>query len=369
MQIRAAVLRSAHSRFEPSWVDLAPPKEGEVRVKVMAAGVCHSDWHLATGATPHPFPLVAGHEGAGIVDEVGFGVEGIEVGDHVCLNWAPSCGTCFYCERGQQNLCSAFVGPIWAGTMLDGTTRLSENGHPLYHFSSLACFAEYAVVPSVCCVKLSKEVPFPVAAVIGCAVSTGVGSALKTVHVEPGSSVAVIGTGGVGLSIIMGARLAGASRIIGIDKSRDRLSQALSFGATDAVESTDNWLEAVRDLTDGRGADYVFEAVGTPGLQEQCLDAVRPGGVLLLVGISPVGSGTNLPGAILTRQEKTVKGSYYGSVNPAEDFPKFAQLYLDGELDLDRLVTKNYSLEQINEAYEDMIDGRVARGVLVMHQP
>ena len=365
MTIQAAVLRGAHEPFSIESVELAPPGPDEVLVKVVATGVCHSDWHLVSGATSHPMPVVPGHEGAGVVESVGGNVTNVSVGDHVALNWAPNCGTCFYCMRGQNSLCAAFLEPIWAGTMMDGTTRLSQNGKPIFHFSGLACFAEKTVVPSQCCVPLSKEVPLTIAALVGCAVTTGVGAALNTAKIKPGSSVAVYGVGGVGLSIVMGAKLAGASQIIAIDRSESKIATAISFGASSGTTSGDGDVEFIRAQTEGRGADYVFEAVGIPSLQEKCLAAARPGGVIVFAGISPMGSATNLPGAILTRQEKTVMGSYYGSANPARDFPLYADLYMRGKLDLDRLVTRTYSLHEINEAYADMLSGAVARGVIV----
>src|SRR5471032_2297191 len=206
MQIRGALLRGVHQPFSIERLELEPPQKGEVLVGMKATGVCHSDWHIVTGATPHPLPVVPGHEGAGVVESIGPGVSSVKVGDHVALNWAPSCGRCFYCLRGKQSLCTAYVEPIWAGTMMDGTTRLSIDGEPVYHFSALACFAEKAVVPEVCCVPLPKAIPFNVAALIGCAVTTGVGAVLNTAKVPPGCSVAVFGAGGVGLSIVMGAR-------------------------------------------------------------------------------------------------------------------------------------------------------------------
>jgi S-(hydroxymethyl)glutathione dehydrogenase / alcohol dehydrogenase len=365
MKVKAAVFHQTGVPFQIETLDLESPKAGEVLVKVAAAGVCHSDWHLMTGATQHPLPVVAGHEGAGVVEAVGEGVGRIRPGDHVALNWAPNCGSCFYCLRNKPSLCNTFVGPIWAGTMMDGTTRLSKDGRPVYHFSALACFAEYAVVPQECCVPIAKDVPLTVAALIGCAVTTGVGAVLNTARVEPGSTVAVFGAGGVGLSIIMGAQLAGAARIIAIDTNETKGDMAQEFGATDILMARPDTNDAIRSLTAGRGADYAFEAIGIPAVQEQCLDAVRPGGTAVLVGVSPMGSGTNLPGAVITRQEKTVTGSYYGSANTARDFPLYAELYRQGKLDLGRLISRTYPLEQINEAYQEMLGGEIARGVIV----
>ena len=365
MKVKAAVLYEPHAPFKIEALNLEPPRAGEVLVKVAAAGVCHSDWHLVTGATKHVMPVVAGHEGAGVVEAVGPGVTRVKPGDHVALNWAPNCGACFYCLNDRPSLCATFVGPIWAGTMMDGTPRLSKDGQPVYHFSALACFADHTVVPQECCVPMRPDVPLVVAALIGCAVTTGVGAVLNTAQVKAGSSVAVFGAGGVGLSIVMGARLAGAKTIIAVDKAEGKLDMAQEFGATDAVMAGPEATDAIRKLTEGRGADYVFEAIGIPAVQEQCLYAARPGGTIVLAGVSPMGSSTNLPGAIITRQEKVVMGTYYGSANTARDFPLYADLYLKGRLDLERLVSKQYPLEQINEAYADMLSGEAARGVIV----
>ncbi len=364
MKIHAAVLYAPGIPFAIETLDLAPPQAGEVLVRVAAAGVCHSDWHLMTGATQHATPVVPGHEGAGVVVAVGPGVTRVRAGDHVALNWAPNCGACFYCLHERPSLCDTYIGPIWAGTMMDGTTRLSKDGAPVYAFSALACFADHTVVPQECCVPLSKDIPLSVAALIGCAVTTGVGAALNTARVKPGSRVAVYGAGGVGLSVIMGAQLAGAGRIIAVDTHEAKGDIARAFGATDVLMAGPDTVSAIREMTGGRGADYVFEAIGLPQVQEECLAATRPGGMVVLAGISPVGSATNLPGAIITRQEKTVTGSYYGSANPARDFPLYADLYRRGRLDLDRLISRVYRLEQINEAYADMLGGELARGLI-----
>jgi S-(hydroxymethyl)glutathione dehydrogenase / alcohol dehydrogenase len=364
MKIRAAVLDRVGGPLVVREVNLQPPQTGEVLVKIAACGVCHSDWHLVTGETKHPLPAVLGHEGAGIITELGNNVSGFEVGDHVALNWAPYCGECFYCQRGKVNLCDAYVGPMWAGTMQDGTTRLSENGNPIYHFCGLACLAEYVVVPAVSCVKMPLSLAHEIAAVIGCAVTTGIGSVLNTAKVEPDSSVAVFGAGGVGLSTIIGAVIAGAITIIAVDVHASRLEAAKEFGATHIIPAGADTVSQIRNLTSGRGADYVFEAIGNPIVQEQCLDAVRPGGEVIFSGLSAMGSSTNLPGSVLVRQEKTVKGSYYGSANPPLDFVKFATWYQEGKLPLDRMISKRYSLDQVNEAYADMLNGTTRRGVI-----
>jgi len=362
--VRAAVFREPGVPFSIEELNLAEPRSGEVRVRVKAVGICHSDWHLMTGATKHPVPVVPGHEGAGIVEAVGPDVTGLAPGDHVALNWAPSCGACFYCEKGRPSLCGTYVEPIWAGTMLDGTTRFStSDGDPVFHFSALACFAEACVVPQQCCVKMPTAVPFPIAAVIGCAVTTGVGSVLNTAGVEPGSSVAVYGVGGVGLSTVMGAKMAGATTIIAVDPLPERRQAAIELGAHHAFAAGSP--EEIRAVTQDRGADYVFEAAGIPAVQELCLEVARPGGMVVLSGISPMGSGTNLPGSVIVRQEKTIMGSYYGTAHAPRDFIRYADAYRSGELPLDRLISRTYSLDQINEAYADMLSGATSRGVIV----
>lgn len=365
MQTRTAVLHAVGQAIAVETLTLAGPRAGEVLVHIAAAGVCHSDWHLVSGATKHPLPCALGHEGAGVVVEAGPGVTQVRTGDHVALNWAPNCGHCYYCLHDSPSLCDTFLEPIWAGTMMDGTTRFALSGQPVYQFCALGCFSDYVVVPASCCVPLPAAVPAAVAALIGCAVTTGVGAVLNTAQVRPGSSVAVFGAGGVGLSSVLGARLAGAGRIVVVDTVAGKRDVALACGATDFLVADGDVVAGIRSLTQGRGADYVFEAVGVPAVQETCLAAARPGGTIVLAGLAPMGSSTNLPGALLTRQEKTVKGSYYGSASPARDFPLLAELYLQGRLDLDRLVTRKYPLEEINAAYADMLAGRVARGVIV----
>jgi S-(hydroxymethyl)glutathione dehydrogenase / alcohol dehydrogenase len=365
MQIRAAVLKTPKTPFSLESLTLDAPRQGELLVKIAACGVCHSDYHLATGTTRHPMPVVCGHEGAGVVEAVGSGVTRLGVGDHVTLSWTPDCGECFYCQRGRPNLCETFTEPIWSGTMLDGTTRLHRNGDSVYHYCGLATFAEYVVVPQESCVPIRKDVPLQVAALVGCAVATGVGSVLYTAGVRPAESVVVLGCGGVGLNIVQGAALAGAYPIIAVDLNESKMALARQFGATHALISGDDTLAQIRALTNGRGADYTFEAVGVPALQEFALEAIRPGGMVVLAGLSPMGTGTNLPGAIITRQEKTVKGSYYGTVNPQRDFPLLLDLYMAGRLKLDELVSREYRLDQINEAFAAMLAGEVARGVIV----
>jgi NDMA-dependent alcohol dehydrogenase len=350
-------------------LDLADPRAGEVLIKLAACGVCHSDWHVANGDTKHPMPCVAGHEGAGVVAAVGPGVARLHPGDHVVLSWSPDCGECFYCRRGQPNLCETYTEPIWKGVMLDGSPRLRWRGQPVYHYCGLAAFAEYVVVPQQTCIPIRQDVPLKVAALVGCAVATGVGAALYTAGVRPGESVVVFGAGGVGLNTVQGAALCGASRIIAVDTTPAKMAMARQFGATHTLlaERGDprSVIAAIRDLTDGRGAEHAFESVGLPALQETALDAIRPGGMLTLVGLSPMGTGTNLPGAVIARQEKAIKGSYYGSVSPRRDFPLLIDLFVAGRLKLTELISREYRLDQINAAFADMLRGDLARGVIV----
>ncbi len=365
MHIRAAVLHAPNTPFQIETLTLEAPRTGEVLVRLAACGVCHSDWHVATGDTRHPLPCVCGHEGAGVVEAVGPEVRAIAPGDHVVLSWAPDCGHCFYCEHGQPNLCETFTGPIWAGTMLDGTPRLRRaDGSPVFHYCGTAAFAEYTVVPQQSCVVIRRDVPLEIASLVGCAVATGVGAVLYTAGVRACESVVVYGCGGVGLSTVQGAALSGAGVVIAVDPAPERRAIARELGATHTLDGSAGTLRQIRTLTSGRGADHVFEAVGQPHVQEAALEAVRPGGTLTLVGLSPMGTGTNLPGAVIVRQEKTIKGSYYGSVHARRDFPLFLDLYMAGKLPLDRLVTQHYRLDEINEAFAAMLGGGGARGVI-----
>jgi len=362
--MKAAVLYRPNTPLEIRNLSLDDPQSGEVLIKLKASGVCHSDWHIISGDTQHVMPVVLGHEGAGIIHKVSSGVTRVKVGDHVVLSWAPSCGACFYCRHGQPQLCQTLVAPLWKGTLMDGTSRLSEGGETVYHLSGLATFAQQAVVPEESCVPIRKDVPFQAASLVGCAVATGVGAAVNTVQVRPGDKVAVFGCGGVGLNILQGAELVGAEIIIAVDKAPDKEELARTFGATHFVTADQDPIQAIQDLTGGRGADYTFEAVGIPALMETALKATRPGGTLVIAGIAPMGSSTNFPGAILARQEKSVVGSYYGSSDPQRDFPIILDLYMSGKLKLDELISKTYKLHEINQAFEDMLSGTIARGII-----
>jgi S-(hydroxymethyl)glutathione dehydrogenase/alcohol dehydrogenase len=363
--MRAAVLRRENEPFTIEDVELAAPGPGEVEVRLAAAGVCHSDWNVVTGATTNPLPAVLGHEGAGVVVSVGEGVEAIGEGDHVVLSWLPACGHCFYCRRGRHVLCDVAMEDMFRGTLPGGALRLSQNGGPLYHYSYLSAFAERCIVPEGCCVRVRDDAPFEVAALVGCAVMTGYGAAVKRAAVEAGSVVAVFGAGGVGLSAVMGARLAGAEAVVAVDPVEFRRQMALELGATHALDpASDDVVGSLRDLTDGRGADVALDTAGVPGIVAQAYASVRRGGTVVAVGLPAEGLTADLPASDLPREEKVVTGSFYGSCDPQVDMPQVLDLYMDGQLPLDRLVARTYPLEEINEAFAAMNSGEVARAVI-----
>ncbi len=365
MQMQAAVLTEAHTPFLIETVDVEAPKTGEVLVKMAASGICHSDWHLVAGKAPFPAPMILGHEGAGIVEAVGEGVKRVQPGDHVALSWKACCGHCFYCQNDQPAICDTYGTEVVGGVQNDGTSRIKWRGDDVYILGGLGVFAEYVVIREVSCVPIRKEVPLEVAALVGCAVSTGVGAAMYTAAVRPGQSVAVFGAGGVGLNILQGAALCGADPIIAVDTNSSKMEIAREFGATHTLLSDDAVVAQIQKLTEGRGADHCFESVGIPALQETAIAAVRPGGIVTLVGITPVDAGTTIYGNTVTSTERKIRGSFYGSVNPSRDFHLFLDLYQAGKLKLEELVTQRYRLDQINEAYASMLTGDVARGVIV----
>ena len=346
-------------------VELAPPGPGEVEVRLAASGVCHSDWNVVTGATANPLPAVLGHEGAGIVESVGEGVDTVSAGDHVILSWLPACGRCFYCSRGRQALCDVAMEDMFRGTLPGGTLRLSQNGGPLYHYSNLSAFAERCIVPEGCCVRIRDDAPLEVAALVGCAVMTGYGAAVTRARIRPGETIAIFGAGGVGLSAVMGARLAGAAAIVAFDPFAFRRETALVLGATHAFDPrSEDVPAALRELTEGRGADAAIDSAGAPGVLAQAYASVRRGGIVVAVGLPPEGVSAELPASDLAREEKVVTGSFYGSCSPQLDMPRVLDLFMDGLLPLHRLVSRSYPLEKINDAFAAMNAGEVARAVI-----
>jgi S-(hydroxymethyl)glutathione dehydrogenase/alcohol dehydrogenase len=337
-----------------------------VLVRVTATGACHSDYHVIDGSwngSGFPLPVILGHEAAGIVEKIGSNVRTTRPGDHVILSFAPNCGRCRMCTIGRPNLCNGMVNQ--AGRFPDGTRRHRKGDVELNSFGrGMSSFAEYSVVHESAAIPLDPEVPMTVAALMGCAVMTGVGAVLNTAAVEPGSSVAVFATGGVGLSIVQGAVLANASQIIAVDLLDNKLDYASSFGATHAINaSRQDAVETIRDLTDGLGVDYAFDAIGDARVSRACYDAVRRGGTAVVVGMAPTGTEIPIP-ATIAGDEKVVKGCFYGSTRPAVDFKRLVQFYQRGALKLDGMITRTYSLEKINDAFSDLARGDNARGVI-----
>ncbi len=361
-EVRAAVMRATGEPVEVRELRLDPPRRGEVQVRLHAAGVCHSDLSMLEGGIATPVPVVLGHEGAGVVEAVGEGVTRVVPGDHVVLNWVPMCGRCFFCLHGQPQLCTSAAHT--PGLMDDGSTRLFDGDTPVHHGLHAATFAERTVVREGSVVKVDADVPFAVAAVVGCAVTTGVGAALRTAEVRAGERVAVIGCGGVGLSVIQGCRLAGAERIVAVDRVPSRLEAAQRFGATDVVEGGDRAASAVRGLTGKLGVDVAFEVAGIPALQRQAWDMTRRGGRTILVGVPRQDGETTFPSLLLSVSEKTLKGCYYGSAYPPRDFPEMLSLYRAGRLDLDSLITQRVGLDGVNDAFEAMRRGEQLRTVI-----
>ncbi len=324
-------------------VDLDPPGEGEVLVKVGGGGLCHSDLSLINGDRPRPVPIVLGHEGAGEIVEVGAGVHDVKKGDHVCFTFNVSCGRCRRCLEGRPYICERSVTPRAAGQLLSGHHRLHMDGKPVNHQSGVSCFAEYAVVDRGSVVVIDKTLPLDLAALFGCAVVTGVGAVINTAKIEPGSTVAVVGLGGVGLSGLLGAVLAGAGRIVAIDLADDKLGLARQLGATDTVNARDaDHVKQVRDLTNG-GVDYAFDLAGTIKSMETAYLVTRWGGTTVSAGLSPLGANFSFQQSGLVSEEKTIKGSYMGSCVPVRDIPRFIALYQQGKLPVDRMVSASAS--------------------------
>jgi NDMA-dependent alcohol dehydrogenase len=364
--MKAAVLYELKTPLKVEEVDLDPPKAGEVRVKIAANGVCHSDYSVIHGVLRSPLPVVPGHEGAGVVEEVGPGVSLVKPGDHVVLSFAPYCGHCYYCSIGRPVLCDNMRFTMGKGTLLDGTCRLKKNGTPIHHMAGLSSFAQYAVVAETSCIKIPDDVPLDKACLVGCGVMTGVGAAINTAKVEPGSSAVVIGCGGVGLNVIQGCVLAGAATIIAVDLMDNKLEYAKQFGATHTINpSRQELVKTVRSLTDGRGADYAFEVIGLGKTIEQAYACARQGGTTVVVGAPSREDTVTIPASSLLT-EKVLRGSVYGSARPRVDMPRLIDLYMKKKLKLDELVTRTYSLDEVNEAMTALEKGEVARSVVVM---
>lgn len=372
MQVRAAVLR--HMNVAPPYaqskpivietIELAPPGPGEVLVRIRAAGLCHSDLSVINGDRPRPMPMALGHEAAGVVEALGEGVSDLEPGDHVVMVFMPSCGHCLPCAEGRPALCEPGAKANAAGTLINGSVRLSSPAGHVHHHLGVSAFAEYAVVSRNSVVKIDRDLPFVEAALFGCAVLTGVGAVVNTAQLRVGSTAVVIGLGGVGLASVLGARAAGASKIIAVDLSPEKLALAKEVGATAVVNGGDpDAVEQVRQLTGG-GADYVFEMAGSIRALDNAMKMTKRGGMTVTAGLPPPSSALPVNVVQLVGEERTLKGSYIGTCVPLRDIPRFIELYRDGRLPVDRLLSGRLKLEDINEGFDRLHDGSAVRQVI-----
>ncbi|OUM87016.1 MAG: alcohol dehydrogenase [Bacillus thermozeamaize] len=374
MKIRAAVLHemnlpAPYKDSQPlriETLDLDPPQMGEVLIRIRATGLCHSDLSVINGSRPRPVPMALGHEAAGEVVEVGPGVTDLRPGDHVVCAFVPSCGHCLPCREGRPALCEPGAAANGAGTLLSGERRLHKDGADIHHHLGISGFAEYAVVARNSLVKVDPDVPFEEVALFGCAVMTGVGAVVNTARVPVGSTVAVVGLGGVGLSAILGARVAGARRIIAVDVNPAKLKTALELGATDAFDARDPEVtQQIREATEG-GVEYAFETAGVVPAMQTAIAITRRGGTTVTAGLPHPDHHLSFPQLLLAAEERTIKGSYVGSCVPARDIPRFIELYKQGRLPVNRLLTDRLRLEDINEGFDRLDRGEVSRLVVTM---
>ena len=366
MRIRGVVLEQTGGPLTLTELELAPPGREEVLVRLRASGVCHSDWNAVDGTAENPCPCVLGHEGSGVVEAVGDGVTRVAVGDRVALSWTPWCGACEECARDLPHLCSTVWPAMGTGGLMDGTPRLARNGDAVYHYSFLSTFADACVVPERSCIPIAEDVPFDVAALVGCAVSTGTGAVWRTAGVREGDRVAVVGCGGVGLSALLAAVAVGAEPIVAVDAAPQKLDVARSFGATATVEwqgSAEATADAVRAASGG-GVDYAIEATGRPEAMETAFLSTRNRGAAVLIGIPREESVLSLPALTVPRMERRVLGSIYGSTKPERDFPHALDLFREGRLPLDRLISHRLPLEEAERGFELMHSGDALRVVL-----
>lgn len=374
MKIKAAVLNKTgaslpYAQSKPlsiEEIELDPPGPGEALIKIKAAGLCHSDLSVINGDRMRPLPMVLGHEAAGVVAELGTGVEDLKIGDHVVMVFVPSCGHCLPCSEGRPALCEPAAVTNTAGSLLSGQRRLKRDREFINHHLGVSAFAEYAVVSRRSLVKIDPTIPFVEAALFGCAVLTGVGAVVNTAAVRAGSSVAVIGLGGVGLAAILGARAAGASRIVAVDLSNEKLELALKLGATDCFNaSSADVVNDIRTLTSG-GVNFAFEMAGSVKAMECAYKITRRGGTTVTAGLPPPTHNFAVPHVHLVAEERTIKGSYIGTCIPVRDVPTYISLYQGGKLPVDRLLSGHLQLDQINEAFDRLHEGKTVRQVIVM---
>ena len=373
MKIRAAVLNATgaalpYAQSRPLSIDeveLDPPGHGEVLVRVAAAGLCHSDLSVINGDRPRPVPMALGHEASGVVEEIGPGVDDLARGDHVVMVFVPSCGHCLPCAEGRPALCEPGAAANGKGTLLSGARRIKRKGLAINHHLGVSAFAEYATVSRRSLVKVDRELALDEAALFGCAVLTGVGAVVNTARVPAGSTVAVIGLGGVGLAALIGALAAGASRLVAIDLADDKLEFAKQLGATDTFNAKmEDCAEAVRAATSG-GVEYAFELAGSVKAMELAYKITRRGGTTVTAGLPPPGANFSFPQVGLVAEERTIKGSYIGTCVPVRDLPRYVGLYRQGRLPVNKLLTHRIDLASINEGFDRLHEGKAIRQVVV----
>ncbi len=367
MKTQAAVVYEPGKRIEIEELDLDKPQSGEVLIRYTYAGLCHSDIHVAHGDLEARMPMVLGHEGAGIIEEVGPGVTRVKEGDHVVCSFIPNCGTCRYCANGQQSICD------WGATILEGYLpgeRFPITG-PRGQYGAMCMigtFSQWGVIHQNSVVKVDDDLPLDKAVLVGCGVPTGWGAAVNTAKVAPGQTVVVVGIGGIGINAVQGARMAGAKNIIAIDPLENKREKAMELGATHSFADTADAMETLTNLTRGQMADA---AILTPGLMTSEIvaggfNAIAKGGVVVLTGLNKLmEQNIELPGTILTLFRKSIKGSLFGDCNPTTDIPKILGLYQSGDIKLDEIITRTYTLDQVNEGYDDLLEGKNVRGVVV----
>lgn len=367
MDFRAAVLHEVGRPLIVEQITLGDLRPRDVLVRVHASGLCHTDLEVIEGALAYPLPIVLGHEGAGVVEDVGAEVSLARPGDHVVCSWNPHCGHCFYCDRGEPILCEVFTRTQPQGYLLDGTSRLSLDGRVVRHFSAVSSHAEHCVVHETSAIVVPRDIPFDRACLLGCGVMTGVGAATRIARVAAGATVLVIGTGAVGLNAVQGARLAGAEVIVAVDVDDRKLALARVFGATHGINALrEDALATVRGLTGGRGTDYVFEAGGREVTFRLAVEGARPGATVVFLGKVGVDQQVAFRWGSLMGEKRLIRSSY-GGARPRQDFPWLARQYLEGRLKLDELITQRLTLEQINDGFAGMAKGNVVRAVLSLN--
>jgi S-(hydroxymethyl)glutathione dehydrogenase/alcohol dehydrogenase len=367
MKTKGAILWGPHQDWSVEEIELGDPAPGEVVVELAASGLCHSDQHMRDGGLPVPFPALGGHEGAGVIVAVGENVNGLEVGDHIVTSFIPACGQCPPCSSGMQNLCDLGAFLLTGFAISDGTHRASARGQGVMSMSLLGTFSPYIVVNQASVVKIEKDIPLEVAALVGCGVTTGWGSATRVANVRPGETVVVMGAGGVGMNAVQGAAAAGAKRVVVIDPIEFKRKSALDFGATDVFETAEEATEAVNELTWGRMAEKVIITVGEIKGEDikVALTLTGKGGRTVVTGMgNAADEDVKLNLFELTMMQKDLQGAIFGGCNPRSEIPSLLSQYKAGKINLDGLVTRTYKLEEINQGYQDMLDGNNIRGVI-----